>query len=280
MIFLQRFNRLTLLATLSLLAASNAVAAGGLKLEFGCFSVVVGKKASADGSVMFAHCEDALAPAVNLYKVPRGAHEAGGPESLAYLWLNVTTCGVCATYMNEYGVTIGSDACPSKEDKPEFTNGGILFWLRRLAAERARTAREAVKLAAGLISELGYADGGRSYIIADQNEGWILAAVNGKHWVAARVPDDKVVVVPNCCTTQGIDLRDTLNFLGSRDIIDYAVRRGWYDPATDGEFNFARAYSPAGSLTHPANAGRMWRGIDLVALDEKARASPLQVCHA
>jgi hypothetical protein len=154
MIFLRRFNRLTLLATLSLVV-SNAVAAGGLKLESGCFSVLVRKKAFADRSVTFAHSEDALAPAVNLYKEPRGAHVAVGPESLAYLWLNVTTCDVCATYMNEYGVTIGSVACPSKEDRPELTNGGILFWLRRLAAERARTARDAVKIAGGLISELG-----------------------------------------------------------------------------------------------------------------------------
>jgi dipeptidase len=197
--------------------------------------------------------------------VPAGAHTAEKQESFPYLWLNVTTCDMCATYLNEYGVIIGSDACPSREDKPELTNGGILFWLRRLAVERARTAREAVNIAGGLISELGYADGGRSYIVADPNEAWILAAVNGKHWVAARVPDDKVVAIPNCYTIQGIDLRDTLNFLGSPDIIDYAIKKGWYDPARDGEFNFARAYSPAGSLAHPANAGRMWRGIDLVA---------------
>jgi dipeptidase len=250
-----------------------------LNVHSGCFSVVVGKKASLDGSVMFAHNEDAEAPAVNLYKVPRGAHNNGEQESLPYLWLNVTTCDMCATYVNESGVVIGSDACPSREDTPELTNGGILFWLRRLAIERAQTAREAVKIAGGLISELGYADGGRTYIIADPNEAWILAAVHGKHWAAARVPDDKVVVIPNCFTIQQVDLGDTLNFLGSADIIDYAGKRGWYDPARDGAFDFSRAYSPAGSLAHPANAGRMWRGIDLVT-DKKfdiARQLPFAV---
>jgi dipeptidase len=63
------------------------------------------------------------------------------------------------------------------------------------------------------------------------NEDAVAPAVNGKHWVAQRVPDDKVAPIPNCYTIQGIDLRDTVNFLGSPDIIEYAITRGWYDPA-------------------------------------------------
>lgn len=242
-----------------------------------CFSIVAGKNATKDGSVMFAHNEDTGPNGVNYYKVPRKKHTPGEvvqlsnggkvpqiEETLGYIWFNIPGCDVCDSYINELGVAIGSDGCPSREDKPSLENGGIVFWLRRLVAERATTAREGVKLAGKLIEEIGYASSGRSYIIADPNEGWVLTAVNGKHWVAKRVPDDEVAVIANCYTMQGVDLKDTANYLGSADIITYATSRGWYNPAKDGTFNFAKAYSDPGSIEHPGNTHRQWRGLEMI----------------
>ena len=267
-----------LTGSLFLIVSFNVLAGEGYTQKFDCFSFLVGKNASADGSVIFAHNEDTGPLGVNYYKVPRKPHQPGeeiimergarvpqAEVTYAYLWINIPACDVCDSYVNEYGVSVGSDGCPSREDKPELKDGGIVFWLRRIVAERARTAREGVEIAGRLIDEYGYASSGRSYIIADKNEGWVLAAVNGKHWVAQKVPDDKVAVIPNCYTIEGIDLSDTVNFLGSPDIIDYAIKRGWYDPSKDGEFNFARTYTTPGSLTHPGNSHRMWRGIELVS---------------
>lgn len=278
MTFRRALNRLVLLMSLCFLASLPLFAAEGFTQDFDCFSVVVGKKASADGSVMFGHNEDVFAPVVNMYKVPGTRHAQGetvvlrnggkvpqAAETPGYFWLNVPGWDVCDGYVNERNVAVGSDGCPSREETPELTDGGILFWLRRLVAERATTAREGVKLAGGLIDRFGYNSSGRSYVIADQDEAWVLAAVNGKHWVAQRVPDDQVAVIANCYTIQEIDLRDTANFLGSPDLVDYAVKRGWYDSSKDGKFNFAKAYSNPGSLAHPANIGRMWRGFDLLA---------------
>jgi dipeptidase len=243
-----------------------------------CFSVVAGKKATKDGSVIFAHNEDTGPNGVNYYKVPRKKHEPsemislrnGGKlpqisETYGYLWFNIPGCDVCDSYLNEFGVAIGSDGCPSREDKPSLENGGIVFWLRRIVAERSTTAREGVKLAGKLIEEVGYASSGRSYIIADPNEAWVLTAVNGKHWVAKRVPDNEVAVIANCYTMQGIDLSDSSNFLGSADVITYASSRGWYNASKDGAFNFAKAYSNPGSLDHPGNTHRMWRGIEMIS---------------
>jgi dipeptidase len=276
--FSHRINHLILTGSLFLLVSFNVLAGEGYTQKLDCFSFVVGKNASADGSVIFAHNEDTGPLGVNYYKVPgkfhqpgeeiimeRGARVPQAAVTYGYLWINIPSCDVCDSYVNEYGVSVGSDGCPSREDKPELKDGGIVFWLRRIIAERAGTAREGVKIAGRLIEEYGYASSGRSYIIADKNEGWVLAVVYGKHWVAQRVPDDKVAVIPNCYTIEGIDLSDTVNFLGSLDIIDYAIQRGWYDPSRDGEFNFARAYSNPGSLTHPGNSHRMWRGIELVS---------------
>ena len=243
-----------------------------------CFSIVVGKDASVDGSVIFAHNEDTGLKLVNLYKVPQTKYKSGEQinlrrggklpqvnETTGFLWLNIPGLDVCDSYLNENGVAVGSDGCPSKEKNPDLEDGGIVYWLRRIVAQRAHSAREGVKIAGKLIDEFGYASSGRTYIIADDKEGWILAVVNGKHWVAQRVPDDEIAVIPNCYTIGNINLSDTVNFLGSPDIVEYAEKQEWYNPNTDGEFNFAKAYSNPGSLHHPGNINRWWRGVSLVS---------------
>jgi hypothetical protein len=66
-----------------------------------------------------------------------------------------------------------------KENSYPLTDGGIKYWLRRLVAERAQTAKEAVRSEGQLIRKFGYASPGRIYIIADANGGWMFAAVSG-----------------------------------------------------------------------------------------------------
>jgi len=61
--------------------------------------------------------------------------------------------------------------------------------LRRIMAEKARSAREAVQLAGQLVETYGYRGSGRTYSIADKNEAWMLAVIKGRHWLARRVPD-------------------------------------------------------------------------------------------
>jgi len=169
------------------------------------------------------------------------------------------------SYMNEYGVTIASNACRSREDKAELEGGGIGYWLRRIMAQRAKSAREAVEIAGSIIEDVGYASSGRSYCVADPNEAWILSVVEGKHWLAQRVPDDQVVVIPNYHVIQQVDMTDEQNFLGAPDIIDYAVQRGWYDPKEEKGFDFQKAYSPPGNLKAMDNILRKWRVLGLLA---------------
>lgn len=268
-----------ILVVIHLISASYSFAQYQFENKFDCFSIVVGNNASVDGSVLFAHNEDDGGPQiVNYYRVPRTNHNSGETISLAtgakipqvaethsYFWFEMPGMHFSDSYMNEWGVVISSDACTSREDKPQLTDGGIGYWLRRLVAERAKTAKQGVKIAGKFLAEFGYRSSGRTYIIADPNEGWMLSAVNGKHWVAQRVPDDMVAVIPNYYTIGQVDLADTNHFLGSPDLIDYAIERGWYDPDRDGDFHFARVYSSPGNLTNPGNIHRMWRGVNLLA---------------
>ncbi len=235
-------------------------------LKADCFTVLVGKKASSDGSVLFGHNEQyGGRRIVNYWVVPRIKHEPGElvklknggtlpqvEETFAFIWLQNVGAEFGDSYFNEWGVVVSSDACPTREDSYEelcergdITDGGITYMLRRLIAERAKTAREGVKIAGELLSRFGYSSSGRSYVIADPEEAWILAVSRGKNWIAQRCPDDEVVLLPNLhIIGEEADLNDKANVMASPGLIDYAVKRGWYDPGSGTPFSFKDAFNP------------------------------------
>lgn len=255
----------------------------------GCFSIVVGKKASADGYVIVAHNEDDGAPqVVNHHMVPRKKYAPGEKVRLlnggqleqveqtwAYMWSELPGMRFSDSYINEWGVSVTSDNCPSREDKPDTTDGGIGFKLRRLVAQRAKTAREGVLLAGKLVERFGYVDSGRTYIICDPDEGWLFCVVNGKHWLAQRVDDNEVAIVANTYTIHKVDLSNKDKFLSSGDIIEYARSRGWYKPDRDGPFDFADVYANPQSATHPSNLNRQRSGLNYVCAEPIPIGRPL-----
>ncbi len=247
--------------------------------QFDCFTVLVGKNATQDGSVLLAHNEDdGGVNLVDWYKVPRLTHKKGEfiqlkagyklpqvKETSALLWLEMPGQQFSDSYMNEWGIVITSNSCPSREKEPELVNGGIGYFLRRIMAERGKTAKSAIKVAGKIIEQVGYSGSGRTYSVADANEVWMLSVVRGKHWVARRIPDDEVAIMPNYYTIETVDLQDTLNYLGSQDLIQYAIQKGWYDPASGKKFNFRLAYASRGSLSHLANIARKWQAYNLLS---------------
>lgn len=244
-----------------------------------CSTIIVGKDASATGYVTVAHNEDDGGnQLVNFYKVqamdnPKnrtirlkdGATELLASHSYAYLWLEMPGQDFSDTYLNENGVIITSNSCPSRERFGEIVDGGIGYELRRLIAERVLSARTGVELAGQLVEKWGYAGSGRTYTIADKNEAWLFAVVRGKQWVAQRIPDDHVAFIPNYYTIKEIDLNDSENFLASKDLVSYAERRGWYNKERDGAFNFSKVYSLERELTDLDNIARMWMGVSLLS---------------
>lgn len=257
---------------------------------FGCFAVVVGKDASTDGSVLFGHLEQNGGLRNMSYRyVPRMEHEPGSvvelrrggtwpqaEETYAYLWGNNTGVEFADGYFNEKGVAIASDACRTREDsydelveRGDITDGGIGYKLRRIVAQRAKTAREGVEIAGELLDHFGYAASGRTYIIADSDEAWVLGAVRGKNWIAQRVPDDEIVLLPNVhIIGPEADLDDTENVIASDGLVDYAISRGWYDPDSGEPFSFREAFNrpaPEGSFMDEKEVDpRQWFSQSLV----------------
>lgn len=230
----------------------------------GCYTVVVGKDASADGSVIFGHNEQNGGDRIiNLRVIPRIKYNSsevvkllrGGtlpevPETYSFIWSENPGIEFSDTYINEWGVAVASNGCPTREDsytqlvaRGEIVDGGIGYMLRRLIVQRAKTAREGVQIAGELLNRFGYSDSGRTLTIADPNEAWLLSIVRGKHWVAQRVPDDEVALLPNVHIISEIDLNDSENFIGTPDIVDYAIKRGWFNPALGSPFSFRAVYN-------------------------------------
>lgn len=218
-----------------------------------CFGVIAGKNVTKDGYVLLAHNEDDGGELLlNFYAGEK------------FLWEEIPGLEASDAFFNRHGVALVSNNCPSREDAPVLTDGGIFHNLRVQVAERARTAREGVRIIGELVEKYGYRDSGRSYLLADSREGWVVSVVMGKHWVAQRVPDDKVFLIPNYYVIDAVDLSDTENFAGSADIVEYAVSRGWYDPARDGEFSFRKAYSAPSSRKGARNCVRHKEALDFV----------------
>ena len=251
-----------------------------------CYAVIVGRDASADGSVLVGHNEENYGQRIlNFRRIPRRRFQPGEtvrlqrggkleqvPETWSLLWSENPGLEFSDGYCNEWGVAVVSDACPTREDdydalvaRGDIRQGGIGYMLRRLVALRAKSAREGVELAGELVERFGYVHSGRTYVIADPSEAWLMAVVRGRHWVARRVPNDAVVILPNVHVIGEVDLADSDNFLASNDLVEYAVKRGWYDARRDGPFNFRIVYQTS---DRTAPDVRQWRGQQLVTGDE------------
>jgi dipeptidase len=149
------------------------------------------------------------------------------------------------------------------------------------ALERCTTAREAVRLVAGLVEKYGFlpsCGGSEALCIADPRELWIMEICSvgtewtpesgkpGAIWVARRIPDDHVVVIANHFRVREVDLKDP-HVLASPNYMKEAIDRGWYDPKSGRPFIWQEAYAPAireGSLS------RMWLIFSTLAPSFKA----------
>lgn len=233
-----------------------------------CSTIIIGKNASKTGHVLLAHNEDDIGCISQVHLVPRLQHKeseyltfADGsavilqvPETNAYIWTEFRSSlhelggqPFADSFFNEYGVAVVSDSCLSSHINPDETHKeGLGYGLRRLIAERAKTAREGVEIAAALVSQYGYRSS-RAYHICDKNEAWVFQVTTGENYAAQRIGDDEVYFMPNWYTIHQIDFHDTEHkkFYWSEDLVAYAIRSGRYTPAVPGDysdFDFALAY--------------------------------------
>ncbi|MBN2071752.1 MAG: C69 family dipeptidase [Candidatus Krumholzibacteriota bacterium] len=222
-----------------------------------CTNLIVTKGASSDGSVMVTYtCDGEFHP--HMTYTPPEDHAPGDLYELKDWSGNVVasisqpprTHGV-VYLMNEYQVVIGETTFTGREEL--VNEEGILhyWWLMRIALQRAKTAREAVVLIGELVEEYGYRSTGESISIGDKNEAWLLEITGkgpgekGANWVALRIPDGYICAHANKARIGEFPLKDSKNCLYSEDVIDFAIRKGYYDPSSGKPFSFHKAYCPS-----------------------------------
>lgn len=253
-----------------------------------CTTVIVGREASCDGSVLLGHNEDWGAFDQALKIVPREKNRPGDTvkisdgqeiprveETFSYLWPGASCNG-----MNEHQLVIADNTGSCRRELFDNERGISLEEFVKFALQRAKTAREAVEIMGDMIERHGYKsyDGtnGDIFSIADPREGWWMEVTVGGLWVARRVPENASLIVANRFQIGKIDLEDRNNFLASRNLIQYAVQKNWYDPTT-GAFDFAEVYGSPDKVT-AYNTRREWRGSCLLSgRDLASRRSSLVI---
>ncbi len=86
-----------------------------------------------------------------------------------------------------------------------------------------------------------------------------MQIVHGKHYAVHRVPDDEAAVIPNHYTIHEPDRKAH----GYNQLVDYAVKRGWYSPDY-GTFDFKRAYQSEESYAEDKNTHRHVRAFQIL----------------
>ena len=232
-----------------------AIVAGGVKAE-ACTNFIVGKKASADGSVICTYNADDYGMFIGLCHYPAAKHSAGTMRKI-YDWDTNVYHGEIPeapeTYnvignINEYQVTIGETTYGGREEMVDST--GIIDYgsLIYLALQRSKTAREAIRVMTSLAERYGYNSEGETFTICDPNEAWIMemmgkgAGSKGVVWVAVRIPDDAICAHANQSRIGKFDMRDKQNVMYSKDVISFARKRGWYT-GKDADFSWKHVYA-------------------------------------
>ena len=249
----------------TMLAATSVLA------SWACTNIIVGKKASVDGSVLVSYSADSYGCYGVMQHFAPGCHPQGSVRPV-YDWETNAYKGTIpeapVTYnvvgnMNEHQVTIAETTFGGREELVDTT--GLLDYgsLIYIALQRSRTAREAIDVMTSLVEEYGYCSEGETFALADPQEAWIMEmvgkgpGVKGAVWVAVRIPDDCVCAHANQSRIHRFMHYDKKECLFAKDVVSFARSKGLYK-GKDKDFDFAATYCPIDFSGARACEARVW----------------------
>ena len=239
-----------------LLVACCALLLSGVE-AIACTGLLVGKKASIDGSVMISYAADSHGLYGEMYHWPAATWPKGATLDVVE-WDTGKPLGTIAqverTYnvvgnMNEHQLAITESTFGGRRELRD--TAGIMDYgsLIYITLQRAKTAREAIKVMTDLVAEYGYYSGGETFSIADKHEAWVMEMVGkgpgrkGAIWVAIRIPDDCISAHANQSRIQQIPFDDKENCVYAPDVVSFAREKGYFK-GKDADFSFQQAYCP------------------------------------
>ncbi|WP_282125493.1 dipeptidase [Marinifilum flexuosum] len=242
-----------------------------------CTNYLVTRGASTDGSNMITYAADSHVLYGELYFRP-AADWAEGTMIDVYEWDTGKYLGqipqVPHTYsvvgnMNEFQLAIGettyggrSELGTGKQEGALIDYGSLIY----LTLQRAKNAREAIKVMTELVENHGYYSSGESFSISDKNEIWILEMIGkgngekGAVWVARMIPDGyvsghanqaRITTFPlegkNSISSDKMDkiFNPEVTNVYAKDVISFAKEKGYYPKdGKNKEFSFSDTYAP------------------------------------
>lgn len=249
----------------------------GMK-RLSCTSIMVGKRASTDGSVITSHTCDSwyrtwmtMTPARDYERdtvtaIYDGRMHTQSPQDSTKMYRKGVIPQVRHTYryldtaypcLNEKQLAMGETTIGGRDTLRNKQGLFCIEELQRIALERCTTARDAIRLMGELVKQYGYGDSGECLTIADKNEVWIFEVFGegpkkiGGVWAAQRIPDDEIAVSANISRIGRLNLNDPDHFMASDNVYDVAKRLKLWDGKQ--EFSFWRVYSGGNYMKETKN---------------------------
>lgn len=260
-----------------------------------CTTMLVGKKATYDGSTMIARNDDSCSGrftpkkfvVVHPEEQPRHyksviSHlEIELPDNpMRYtsmpnavkgegIWagsgVNEAQVGITATEtLTSNPRVLGADPLvvyqPAKDGKEEIPGGIGEEDIVSIVLPYIKSAREGVQRLGSLLEKYGtYEMNGIAF--QDIDEIWWLETIGGHHWIARRVPDEAYVVMPNQLGLDRFDLDDALNeqkeYMCSPDMREF-IKKNHLDLSLDGKLNPRDAFGSHDDADRVYNTPRAW----------------------
>lgn len=257
-----------------------------------CTSILVGKKASLDGTIMIGRNEDAKAAwPKHLIVHQRGAlgTEFVSKETKVKIPLPTPSFKYTATPewtskdglfeedgINEYHVAMSATESAYSNDlvlayDPLVKDGLNEEGMITVVLPFVKTAREGVQRLGDLIAKYGTGET-NGVLFADDNEAWYFESGAGHYWVAQRIPDDSYAVAGNQLAIQEINFADPDNYM-YHDGIQQFVNDHQLNPAAHG-FNFRKIFGTADRSDAIYSTPRVWFGHQMFSAHQAQNDHP------
>ena len=247
-----------------------------------CTTILVGKKASVDGSTMIARNDDTFRPITPQKFIIRPAAKNESGRKIKS-WLNKFELDLPENaqavpavpnvdyknrgYYDESGINQENVAMSCTESTygneralaydPLVKDGLDEDCMQSVVLPYIHSARNGVEYLGKLIAKYG-SPAGNSVLFGDKNEIWYMEIVTGHHWVAQRIPDDAYAIAANRVSIEQVDFADTKNFMWSEGIQEFVAdhnlnvdHQGW---------NFRHIFGTYSEQDRFYNTNRVWYG--------------------
>lgn len=259
-----------------------------------CTTILVGKKASIDGSTIISRNDDGGYDTKKIIVMEPGKQPAKYKSVISHVEVelpnNPLRYTLCPNVSKENGIwpacgvnelnvamtatetitsnprVIGADPYVKYDEKKKDENGKKIPGgigeedLVCLVLPYIKSAREGVIRIGELLEKYGtYEANGMA--VSDENEIWWLETIGGHHWMAKKVPDDHVVIMPNQFGLDNFDFDDALSAkkenMCSADLKEWTVNNHLYSGDFK-EFNPRVVYGSRTDSDHIYNTPRAW----------------------